>query len=53
MLTRPLGLAIAAFLIIMIILSFKTSKSTTKSDAELDEIQKSLDEVEEEATKNS
>lgn len=52
MLTRPLGLAIAAFLIVMIILSFKTSKSTTKSDAELEEIQKNLDEAAEEAADN-
>lgn len=45
MLTRPIGLAISAFLILMIILSFKTSRSTTKTDDELEAIQENLNKV--------
>ena len=42
MITKPLGLAIMAFLIVMIILSFKTSKNTTRSDAQMEEINRVL-----------
>ena len=44
MITRPIGLAISVFLILMIILSFKTSKITNKSDEELAQIEKTLQE---------
>ena len=42
MLTRPIGIGISIFLILMIILSFKTSKTTHKSDEEMAEIEKTL-----------
>ncbi len=44
MLTRPIGIGISIFLILMIILSFKTSKTTRKSDEEMAEIEKTLQE---------
>ena len=53
MLTRPLGLAISVFLILMIVLSFKTSKTTTKTDEEMAEIERNLQRaVEEQSSVN-
>ena len=46
---RPIGIAISIFLILMIIMSFKTSKTTSKSDEELAEIEKTLAEEVEKA----
>ena len=45
MVTRPIGIAISIFLMFMIILSFKTSKTTTKTDEEMEEIEKNLQEA--------
>ena len=42
LLTRPIGIAISIFLIFMIIMSFKTSKTTSKTDEELAEIEKTM-----------
>jgi putative tricarboxylic transport membrane protein len=36
--TRPLGIGISIFLVVMIVLSFKTSKMTQKSDEEIEEL---------------
>ena len=49
LLCRPIGIAISIFLILMIIMSFKTSKTTSKSDEELAEIEKTLAEEVEKA----